>query len=348
MLKRKVFLIFIHFVCWLLFAAFPPLVFNAYPLYVSYSKTLTSPYYWYFVFSFIFLFYFTTEYLIPKLYLKHKHFQYYGSLFLVFVVYFFLKPFEFMWLYIIPQKEFAAYNPFGLDIFSIFTFIVIVSIGIALQIIRQWRLSELQAKEAAAEKSQALAEKKSAELSFLKAQINPHFLFNTLNNIYTLAIRQSPNTAPSIMKLSNIMRYLTDDVTKEFIPLKREIECIRDYINLQSLRLGSNNIIDFEITGKTDNKKIAPLILMTFIENVFKYGITTRGEAIITIKLISDKDRITFFCRNSILVSKNFAETTGIGLANTRHRLELIYPHKHTLDIEDENGLFTVSLTLLD
>ena len=251
-----------------------------------------------------------------------------------------------MWYYVAPRKEDLPYNPIGLDVFSIFTFLLLVSIGIALQIIRQWRFSELQASEAEAEKAQALAEKKTAELSFLKAQINPHFLFNTLNNIYSLAIRQSPNTAPSIMKLSNIMRYLTDDVTKEVISLKRELECIQDYINLQTLRLGENNIIDFEVTGKTENKKIAPLILMTFIENVFKYGITTQGQTTITIKLFSDKQQITFFCQNSILVPENSMESTGIGLENTRHRLELIYPNRHILDIKNENGLFTVNLTL--
>ncbi|MBK0401884.1 sensor histidine kinase [Adhaeribacter sp. BT258] len=216
---------------------------------------------------------------------------------------------------------------------------MVVSMGIALQIITQWRRAEK-------EKLEAVAEKKTAELSFLKAQINPHFLFNTLNNIYSLAITQSPNTAPSIMELSNIMRYVTDDATKDFVTVDREVDCIRDYISLQSLRLGESTQVIFEVTGQTENKKIAPLILMTFIENNFKYGVSNHEKTNITIKLISDDQKIGFFCQNKIFVHHNQMETTGIGLSNTRNRLELAYPNKHSLDISNNNGLYTVHLTL--
>jgi LytS/YehU family sensor histidine kinase len=268
---------------------------------------------------------------------------------LIFIFFSLLKPFERIFddiLEIMRGRPVKPYDLFLIDFLTNFVFIMLTALGLSIQVVKQWRQSERRTLQAETEKAQAVVEKKTAELSFLKAQINPHFLFNTLNNLYSLAIRQSPHTAPSIMKLSNIMRYLTEDVTKEFIPLKRELECIQDYINLQSLRLGENNVIDFEVTGKTDNKKIAPLILMTFIENVFKYGITTEGQAAITIKLFSDKQQITFFCQNSILVTTDNLESSGIGLKNTLHRLELIYPNKHILDIKNDNGLFTVNLVL--
>src|SRR6201999_506982 len=100
------------------------------------------------------------------------------------------------------------------------------------------------------------------------------FLFNTLNNIYTLAVIQDEHAPDSILKLSNIMRYVTDDTREDFVPLQSEVDCINDYIELQKLRLGTKTQVDFKITGDIESKQIAPLILMTFIENVFKYGIS--------------------------------------------------------------------------
>jgi two-component system LytT family sensor kinase len=154
-----------------------------------------------------------------------------------------------------------------LDSTSLFIFLMIMALSTAIKTVQQWQLTEQRA-------ARAEADKTSAELSFLKAQINPHFLFNTLNNIYTLAAIKDDNAADSIMKLSNIMRYVTDDVTEDFVPLQSEIDCISDYIELQRLRIGNNTRINFEVKGDIDRKKIAPLVMMTFIENVFKYGVT--------------------------------------------------------------------------
>ena len=260
-------------------------------------------------------------------------------MFMLFAGFYLLKPFTLMWLYSTPRKVPEPYRPFSIDIITIFIFSIVVSVAIALQIIRQWGKAELQAK-------QAETDKKAAELSFLKAQINPHFLFNTLNNIYWLAISQSPQTATSIVQLSNIMRYVTDDVTKEFVPLNRELDCIRDFITLQSLRLGNNMKVSFEVTGDTGNKRIAPLILMTFVENVFKYGVTTLEPAAIIIKVFADNQKLDFFCQNRIFDNQDRQDTTGIGLANTRSRLQLVYPNKHALTINTEKGFFTVQLAL--
>jgi len=105
----------------------------------------------------------------------------------------------------------------------------------------------------------------SAELAFLKSQINPHFLFNTLNNIYTMVVIKDENAPDSIMKLSNIMRYVTDDANEDFVPLQNEIDFIKDYIELQRLRLGEKTYVDLDISGDIEGKLIAPLILMTFI-----------------------------------------------------------------------------------
>lgn len=226
------------------------------------------------------------------------------------------------------------------DLFSIFLLSTIWALSTALRITRQWSETEQRAVKAEADKA-------NAELSFLKAQINPHFLFNTLNNIYSLAIRQHENTADSIMKLSNIMRYVTDDVNRDFVSLQSEVECITDYIDLQRLRLSKKVYIDFSVTGTTENKRIPPLVLMTFIENVFKYGISSHEPSTITIKLFAEEKNITFLCQNKLFSTERKVERTGIGIINTKQRLEHLYPNRHLLNITTDDNLYTVQLTLM-
>jgi len=239
-----------------------------------------------------------------------------------------------------PGSSPSSSHPFRpVDSISFFIFIMIMALSTATKTIEQWQVTEQRA-------TQAEADKASAELSFLKAQINPHFLFNTLNNIYTLAVIKDDNAPDSIMKLSNIMRYVTDDATADFVPLQNEIDCINDYIELQRLRLGEKTHVDLEMLGETDDKKIAPLILMTFIENVFKYGISKNKASVITIKIAVNENSISFFCQNSLFPKKEEKQRTGIGLTNTRQRLAYLYPEKYLLSINTENDLYTVKLIL--
>jgi LytS/YehU family sensor histidine kinase len=204
---------------------------------------------------------------------------------------------------------------------------------------QEWQMTEQRAIRAEADKA-------TAELSFLKAQINPHFLFNTLNNIYTLAVMKDDNAPDSILKLSNIMRYVTDDAMADFVTLQSEIDCINDYIELQRLRLGEKTKVNFDVSGDIENKKIPPLILMTFVENVFKYGISKHHKSDIIIKLKGDYNGISFFCQNSIFPEKDEKRRVGIGLKNTQQRLAHVYPGKHVLDINTDNKLYTVKLML--
>jgi hypothetical protein len=225
------------------------------------------------------------------------------------------------------------------DLISLFLFIIIVALSTAIRIIQQWRITEQRA-------AMAEADKISAELSFLKAQINPHFLFNTLNNIYTLAVIKDDNAPDSIMKLSNIMRYVTDDATEDFVPLQNELDCINDYIELQRQRLGEKTTVNLYFAGDISQKKIAPLILMTFIENIFKYGISKYEKSVIVVTVEAVSSGILFFCENTIFADTNQNNSTGIGLKNTRQRLRHLYSGKHSLNIKNENGLFTVNLKL--
>ncbi len=209
----------------------------------------------------------------------------------------------------------------------------------AVEITRQWRTTQQRA-------LQAEADKAVAELSFLKAQINPHFLFNILNNIYALAVTQHENTAGAILKLSNLMRYLTDEVKADFVALENEVAYIRDFIDLQRLRLSKKVKLDFIVDGNLENKKIAPLILITFIENVFKYGISNHLESVITIKLKAEEHQLVFLCQNPIIQTEAPMGRNGIGLTNTRDRLQFLYPGKHNLNISTEKDVFTVILIL--
>jgi hypothetical protein len=331
---------------------------------------LFSPWYWIFGATYIFLFYFNGYLLIPRLYIRKKYLLYFGVIVLLFTGMWFLRPFDRMMHHGRPpgppphgSRMFPPPPPgdmpppppgemrppppgarFGppprprFDLVSIFLFIVAVVFGMAIQLGRQWRDTRQQVIRAEADKAHA-------ELSFLKAQINPHFLFNTLNNIYSLAVTKNERTAESIMKISNIMRYVTDEVTQDFVPLQNEIDCISDYIDLQRLRLNNKSHIDFTISGNTGHKVIAPLVMMTFVENVFKYGISAHESSIITIKLFVADTHINFFCRNTIFNTGN-TERKGIGIANTQKRLQHLYPGKHLLTISDTGGIFIVELTL--
>lgn len=227
----------------------------------------------------------------------------------------------------------------NIDMVGLFIFIVVIGLSIAVSTVEKWQLTEQVVVKAHAEKAQA-------ELSFLKAQINPHFLFNTLNNIYALSVTNNEHTSESIMKLSNIMRYVTDEVTEDFVSLQSEVDCINDYIDLQKLRLGKKTKLSFILDGDFSGQKIAPLVLMTFIENVFKYGISKHNNANITISIAVADHKLTFFCQNTIFENVKHSVRKGIGIANTKQRLELMYPNGHQLDINTDDNLFTVTLRI--
>ncbi|WP_165940215.1 sensor histidine kinase [Dyadobacter psychrotolerans] len=238
-----------------------------------------------------------------------------------------------------PPGEIRPENPLRVDFVSLVLFVVVWVVGMATKISEQWRLSEKKVILSEADKAQA-------ELSFFKAQINPHFLFNTLNNIYSLAITKSDHTAPSILKLSKMMRYITEEATQDFVPLHDEITCLESYIDLQKLRLNDKTRVNFKIDGEIKNKQIAPLILMTFVENAFKYGVSNRFENEIDIRLESTATSVYFFCRNEIFEANEAGERQGIGIANTRKRLDFLYPDRYDLKISKEEKTFEVSLTV--
>jgi len=307
----------------------------------SFERVLLSPYYWLFSLSFGLLFYLNYYFFIPKFYLRKQYGRYALIVAVLFVLFYFVKPFLLMFrAYLLARGMTPAPGSLlNVDIMSCVLFLITVSSGLIWQVVRESRTAERRFLQAEAEKAQA-------ELSFLKAQVNPHFLFNTLNNIYSLAISRNPDVPESIMKLSNLMRYITDEATQDLVSLPDEIASIQDYITLQQMRLNENVTVDFSVTGQPEGIQIAPLILITYIENAFKYGVSSHQPAQITIKLHATPEKIVFHCRNQIFPVAAIRERSGIGLKNTRHRLNYLYPLKHQLNISPEDGFYTVDLTL--
>jgi LytS/YehU family sensor histidine kinase len=185
-----------------------------------------------------------------------------------------------------------------------------------------------------------------SELSFLKAQINPHFLFNTLNSIYSLAIQRSDATPDAVVKLSGMMRYVLQDAQYETVSLQSEVNYIKDYIELQKLRLDKSVKLIFTQEGDLTGKKIAPLILISFIENAFKYGVNSEEDSEIVIRIKSEKEFSLFVKNNKVRSYSSDEPNTGLGIKNTRKRLELLYPGLHTLEISDNEKEFSVNLVI--
>ncbi|MFZ7115818.1 MAG: sensor histidine kinase [Bacteroidota bacterium] len=188
-------------------------------------------------------------------------------------------------------------------------------------------------------------EKLNAELSYLKAQINPHFLFNTLNSIYSLAIEKSDYTPIAVVKLSGMMRYVLTESSAQFVSLEKEINYIRDFVDLQKLRVGNTADVQFEISGDFIGSRIAPLILIAFIENAFKYGVNPDQKSEIVIQLSVSGKKLHLIVKNNKVIF-NSDWSNQVGLDNTINRLDLIYPSKYTLHFRDKDNEYQVELLL--
>jgi len=185
----------------------------------------------------------------------------------------------------------------------------------------------------------------NAEVSFLKSQINPHFLFNTLNGIYSLANARSPHVEKAILELSQMFRYVLYESGTEKIELHKDIAYITNYINLQRLRLAQKVQINYKVTGETKCLQIAPLLLISFIENAFKHGVSYVHPSTISVEIAIFDETLTLVVSNPVFEKKKF-ESGGIGLKNTLRRLELIYPGKYLLDMVTHNHLYVVNFKI--
>ncbi|MCD2259200.1 sensor histidine kinase [Psychroserpens luteolus] len=244
---------------------------------------------------------------------------------------------------IIYGEEFILFETF---IATIWLYMFFVGISFVHIIILRWQKEE-------ALKQKLKEDKLTAELQLLKSQINPHFLFNALNNLLSIAEKHKQTEVSSgIAQLSELLRFLLHDTSDETILLSKEIEFIEHYIQLNKLRFDTNDPISiaFKKKGDLSNIDIAPALLIPFVENAFKHGIDIYNKSFIDINLIANNNTIHFVCRNSLKEKSNtdamLTKNSGIGLQNVKRRLDILYPNKHDLNISETDNTYIVDLKL--
>ncbi|MFC1556269.1 sensor histidine kinase, partial [candidate division KSB1 bacterium] len=287
------------------------------------------------VFSFIVPVYFHF-FIFNRFFLKKKYAQYTILVLLSAVVYAYIER-----TYLFDPVEgkevsFISNTFYVIVIYFISTAVIMLKDAIKQKI----ALQEIRAKQI------------QTELALLKSQVEPHFLFNTLNNLYYLAQKNQDNsTADGLSKLAGIMRYMIYDSNVDTIPLKKEIEQIEQFIDLQKLRFeddDDNFRIDFSASGDIDRIKIPPMLLIPFIENAFKHSISLQQPSFIEIALIMTDNSLQFTVHNSINRSRKDDENgdSGMGLTNVKRRLELLYPNSHNLNIIENDKEFKIDLRI--
>lgn len=201
-------------------------------------------------------------------------------------------------------------------------------------------------KQAQRDKIEMEMQKNAAEVSLLRSQINPHFFFNTLNGIYSMAIRQSTETPAAILQLSQLMRYVLYESEGDKVPLEKEIEYMSGYVKMQYMRLSGNNTVNFEVKNTSSGLTIAPLLIIPFIENCFKYGTSGNHDTKMNISLDCNGKRLCFSSSNTIIPGKMDPDHKGIGISNVKRRLELVYPDRYSLSIRENENVFAVHLEM--
>ncbi|KAA3621423.1 MAG: hypothetical protein DWQ02_27760, partial [Bacteroidetes bacterium] len=217
----------------------------------------------------------------------------------------------------------------------------VVALAVCLYIIGDWRHRQVQ-------NETLIKARAEAELKLLKGQLHPHFLFNTLNNIYSLALLQSEQTADSILKLTDLLDYLVYKAGKQEVLLSREVELLENYLELEKLRYGDKLELETEFKLENEQQKIAPLMLLPFVENSFKHGRSGKDNKFkVSLKLQSTQEKLKFYIEKfKRETPKHDQKNGGVGLKNIHKRLELLYHQKHLLEIDDNGEDFQVKLEI--
>ena len=331
----------LHVVCWLVFLSLPtlysPHLDNPNPLEII--EEMTEPFRLANSIFFIIIFYLNYFVTIPALYFTRRYYilaaYILASILLFSLLNMLVRP--------VPvehhhheehhqhHEQHWMYTFFGPS-FHLFMFITVWCISFSICIYTKWRT--------------IYEEKLNTEIAFLKAQINPHFLFNTLNSIYSLSLSHSDEAPEAILKLSGMMRYAVSETTHQYVPLEKEIDYITDFIELQKLRLTAGVKMHYNFTGTCTGMQIAPLLLIPFIENAFKYGVNSEESSEINVNIKVAGSELEMQVDNRKVNIRNIDKSMGLGIANTRKRLQLIYPGKHALNITDDEKDFKVTLKI--
>jgi LytS/YehU family sensor histidine kinase len=288
--------------------------------------------------GFIFIVYVHIYYLIPRYLIRREYIPFFSGLIIAVAV-----CSVYSWLIELTLSANAKFE--GVTMATgraILPFIHVAGIAISINLLNYWYRQKQKTTE-------AQNEKMAAELDLLKSQIHPHFLFNTLNNLYSFTLEKSEKAPEIILKLSNLLRFMIYESSVAFIPLHKEISILQQYIDLEQLRYGDRLDISFTINGDLNKKQIAPLLLLPFLENVFKHGVSHQTDrcwisfdlrvsgSFIYLKLINSKDNDDI---------SGLSQFSGIGLQNVKRRLDLLYAGCHKLETLEMEEVFIVNLAL--
>jgi len=353
--KSKLVTVLIHVLAW---AVFGMLLFFFQPL----SWNITLPYQLWIKQNIILCllvitFYLNSELIVPHVLLKNKTVAYLLIIVSVTAITVLLNGYVDQWLRL-PQLMDAAFHKdlglrrhhhphseweMGMIAPMIGTCALVLGISTSITVMEKWQKDRLVHQEMEQDKI-------SSELSFLKAQINPHFFFNTLNNIYALTLVNVETSRKAIHQLSRMMRYVLYDTQNSTTQLSQEVAFVKDYISLMQLRLTDAVTIDFHSPASLKDVAIAPMIFLPFIENAFKHGVSATQPSYISINISQQNSSVDLKVVNTIIKEQNnnLEAGSGIGLNNTRRRLDLLYPGKHNLQIDEDaaQNIYSVHLTL--
>ncbi|HEY5391740.1 MAG TPA: histidine kinase [Hanamia sp.] len=280
--------------------------------------------------------------MVPKYFFKRKYVTFAATILLS----------VFISVIIGAYYTYLVFDAFNLDKNAQFSFIwnmvqsglflgplAICTIFLAIKMFKSWYQKQQ-------EKLMLIKANADAEMQLLKAQIHPHFLFNTLNNIYSFTLTKSPQASVVVRHLNDTLSYMINECSAEFVPLEKEIKLLQDYISLEQVRYGNSLHIQTEIIGDIEGKKISPLLLIPFLENSFKHGASKMLEhPWIKLWIEVKSTELDFSLSNSMPSSNDDCnQKKGIGLKNVKKRLALLYPQTHSLSIESSPGIFIVKM----
>ncbi|WP_160714095.1 sensor histidine kinase [Chitinophaga solisilvae] len=338
--NRKGMVMVWHVLFWAIFFSLPFLLQPTYSKEAHSKMTAEQPQWmWYMLLFYLTMagfFYLNAFYLIPRLLHKKRYAEYITAVILIFCYFLGLRyGFEKLFL----KEPVRDVKP--LILFLFFIFFLVLSASTAFRMIRD-RL-ELERRVTAKEN-----ENLKTELSLLRSQVSPHFMFNVLNNMVSLARKKSDLLEPSLIKLSSLMRYMLYEADEEKMPLQREVEYLQSYIDLQRQRFQRNVTIQVEMNVPESTYEIEPMLLIPFVENAFKHGTGLIPDAQIYISLFTTTDQLFFAVKNrySDTTPDVKDKTSGIGLANVKRRLNLLYGENYVLQINKKDDWFYVTLQL--
>lgn len=283
-----------------------------------------------------FLVYFNLRLLIPRLLQQNKYLLYFISAIVLVGLTYLVHELTFELLLPLLPTEFYMVSFTEWEVL-IAIFLIYLVLTTLLKLSKSWyKLQQVE------------KEKLSIELNSLKAQVNPHFLFNSLNSIYSMALAKSEQTAETVLELSSLLRYMLYEVSEEKVDLGKEVEMIENYLELQKLRADESTRVNFEVKGDLEGRKVAPLLFFPLIENAFKHGVKGVSDAAFVEMKLAVNDELQFEIRNNKgkIDDMEGGKYGGIGLENVKRRLALIYPQQHELKIEETDNEFTVKLKL--